>query len=280
VTIVRQTPSAAAPVFCHTRLNYLPSVDDASPAEVTIYDGRRAPLPGWHACGFELMAHRSRMTAWEDDARIAAVHYEEMTALARSLTGCDHALIGRHIRRNPEQAAQHADLGPITFVHSDFAESYGELMRNHYGGPRPEARQALERAGIAPEVVRAARRLLILQFWRNTGPPKMDLPVAFCDARSVAIDEVRALPVQNYAGGGFDFEALGVIRPGDPSQHRWYTFPAMCLDEVVAFRTFDSDLVAAGQAFWTPHSAFRDPEVPLGAPSRRSIELRVTCLFL
>jgi hypothetical protein len=220
------------------------------------------------------------VTDWEDDAKIAAVHYEEMAALARSLTGCDHALIGRHIRRNPEQAAQHGDLGPINFVHSDFAESYGELMRNHYGGPRPEAIQALERAGIGHGTVRAARRLLILQFWRNTGPGKMDLPLAFCDSRSVAIDEVRALPVQNYAGGGFSFEALGVIRPSHPSKHRWYTFPAMRLDEVVAFRTFDSELVAAGQAFWTPHSAFRDPEVPLGAPSRRSIELRATCLFL
>ena len=47
-----------------------------------------------------------------------------------------------------------------------------------------------------------ARRLVILQFWRNLGPAKMDLPLAFCDARTVPKSEVRAFPVSNYAGNG------------------------------------------------------------------------------
>ena len=49
--------------------------------------------------------------------------------------------------------------------------------------------------------------------------------------------------------------------------------------QVVAFRTYDSDRVADGRPYWTPHSAFRDPEVPLGRPARSSIEARATCLF-
>ena len=121
---------------------------------------------------------------------------------------------------------------------------------------------------------------MILQFWRNVGPAKMDLPLAFCDSRSVGREEVRAFPVRDYAGGGFDFDTLGVIAPRSPVQHRWYVFPEMQVDEVVAFRTFDSEYVSSGGAFWTPHSAFRDPSVPLGQPARRSIELRATCLFI
>ena len=39
-------------------------------------------------------------------------------------------------------------------------------------------------------------------------------------------------------------------------------------------------MVARGEDYWTPHSAIRDPEVELGKPSRSSIELRATCLFM
>lgn len=247
---------------------------------VAVADGRRAGLPGWESCGFELMAHASTVSDWDDEAEIARAHYEEMEALARRLTGCDHALVSGHIRRNPEEAARHPDLGPIAFVHSDFAASYGDLIRHRYRGQEEQAGHALARAGIGADAVATAPRLLILQFWRNTGPPRMDLPIAFCDARSVPPEDVRALPVHNYAGGGFDFDTLAVLAPENPARHRWYTYPQMQADEVVAFRTFDSERVKSGEPFWTPHSAFEDPDVPRGRPSRRSIELRATCLFM
>ena len=80
-----------------------------------------------------------------------------------------------------------------------------------------------------------------------------------------------------YAGSGTTFEALAVT--GGAGHHRWYTFPELQRDEVVAFRTYDSDRVDDGRPYWTPHSAFRDPDVPLGRPARSSIELRASCLF-
>lgn len=267
--------------FCRAALNYLtPAGGFAStPVTVTIEDARRAALPGWEVCGFERFDHTSAITDWDDEETLAEAHYAEMAELARGLTGCDHALVSSHIRRNPEQQARHSDLGPIAFVHSDFAASYGELIRRNYLEPAALARRALERAGIGPETVRDAGRLLILQFWRNTGPARMDLPIAFCDARTVQPDELRVLPVSDYAGGGFDFDALGVGAPDDPARHHWYTYPELTASEVVAFRTYDSAMVAGGEHFWTPHSAFDDPRVPPGKPSRRSIELRATCLF-
>ena len=88
------------------------------------------------------------------------------------------------------------------------------------------------------------------------------------------------MPVSNYAGGGFDFDTLAICSPDPVSRHHWYTYPGMTRDEVVAFRTYDSERMDKGEAFWTPHSAFADPEVVPGAPARRSIELRATCLFL
>jgi hypothetical protein len=257
-------------------LNYL-----NGPVEVTIADGRAADLPGWETCGFERLDHAPAVAGgrWSDDDAIVGDHYPEMEALAQKLTGCDHALVSGHIKRNVDEAARHKDLAPITLVHSDFADSYGPQIRERYRRAEPGFRESLERADIRPEVVAEASRIVILQFWRNVGPPKMDLPLAFCDCRTVPRPHVQAFGVTNYAGGGFDFEALGVRAPSDRAAHAWYAFDSLRDDEVIAFRTFDSDLVPTGEPYWTPHSAFRDPDVELGRPSRSSIELRATCVF-
>lgn len=264
--------------FCRAVLSYMPRGEGPSEVEVPVLDGRRADLPGWEECGFELVGHVSAVGDWGDDEEIARVHYPEISDLARRLSGCDHALVSGHIRRSPEEARRHSDLSPIRFVHSDFADSYGDLIRGLYR--TGERADAAERAGVSPQAVAGARRLLILQFWRNIGPAKMDLPLAFCDARSITTDEVQAFEVKNYAGSGFDFEALGILAPADPSAHRWYVFGEMGIDQAVAFRTYDTDLVGSDRPYWTPHSAIRDPEVELGRPSRSSIELRATCVFL
>jgi len=270
------TTEQAAKEFCRATLAYIPREDSAS-GEVAIYDGRTADLPRWHECGFELMKHASAVTDWSDDEEIARVHYAEISELARQQTGCDHALVTSHIKRSPEAAKKHSDYSPIRFVHSDFADSYGDLLRELYqSGDRAEAAQ---RDGVSGDVVAEAKRLMILQFWRNIGPAKMDLPLAFCDARTVPRDEIRPIPVKNYAGSGFDFEALGIVAPAKPDDHRWFVFPEMQIDEVVAFRTYDSDMVATGEPYWTPHGAVRDPSVELGRPARSSIELRATCVF-
>lgn len=268
--------------FCRAALNYVSS--DGAPMAVTrdveIHDGRAAALPGWEDCGFELVEHASAVRDWADDDEIATVHHAELEALAEAMTGCDLALVTGHIKRGPDEARQHQDLAPITFVHSDFAPSYLGLIRGSF---RRDDNQggaaALARHGVTADVVEGASRIVILQFWRNLGPAKMDHPIAFCDARTVAVDDAKAFPVSDYAGSGFNFEALGVRAPEESGRHRWYAFPELRPDETVAFRTFDTDLVRGDKTFFTPHSAFRDPDVPLGKPARRSIELRATCVW-
>lgn len=275
---------SAMTVLCRASLNYVPAGgalrQGRRPTEVEVFDGRVADLPGWQQCGFELVGHTSAVTDWDDDTQISGVHYAEMEELARKMTGCDHALVSGHIRRNPDQANRHQQLSPITFVHSDFAEGHADIIRGSYRDPREGARETLARNGLTTEVVEDAPRIVILQFWRNVGPAKMDYPLAFCDARTVSRDHAKAFHVSNYAGTGANFDALGVMAPDNPSEHRWYAFPELEPHEVVAFRTYDTDLVEAGLTYFTPHSAFRDPEVPTGQPARSSIEMRATCLFL
>lgn len=274
---------ASSGVFCRSTLNFAARGGElmAEPIDVDILDGRTADLPGWNECGFELVTHASATASWDDDD-LAAVHHGEMEELARRLTGSDIALVSNHIKRGPEHAQRHQDLAPISFVHSDFAVGYDDLVRRSYVEPDPDRQgpiHALERNGVTAEDVMSASRLVILQFWRNLGPAKMDFPLAFCDARTVTPDDTRPIPVSDYAGSGVDFNALAVLGPIEPNPYRWYAFPELHLDEVVAFRTYDTDLVAQGETWFTPHSAFRDPDVEVGRPARSSIELRAICLF-
>ena len=268
-------------VFCRATLNFASRSGEftAEPTEVDILDGRTADLPGWEQCGFELVSHTTAAASWGDDD-LAAVHHQEMEELARRMTGCDVALVSNHIKRGPEHARQHEDLAPIAFVHSDFAAGYDDLVRRSYEQPeRDGAMRALDRNGVTAADVAAAPRLVILQFWRNLGPAKMDFPLGFCDARTVTPADTRPIPVTDYAGSGVDFDALAVLGPVEASPYRWYSFPELRADEVVAFRTYDTDRVARGETWFTPHSAFRDPDVEIGKPARSSIELRAICLF-
>lgn len=270
-------------VYCEATVRYLPKALNGEPEPVdfavAINNGREVELPGWEIAGFELMQHTPNVDDFFDESLVSEVHHPQIEALAKELTGCDHALVSGHIVRSPDAVARHTDLGPITFVHSDFADTYGELMRTRYEGATEAATIALDRAGIDGAAVRGAKRMVILQFWRNIGEAKMDMPLAFCDARTVPAISTMKLPVKDYAGGGFDFDTLGIVAPKTPQDHAWYFFPEMSRDEVVAFRTYDSTLADSGGTFWTPHAAFHDPEVPMGKPARESIELRATCLW-
>jgi hypothetical protein len=272
---------APASVFCRATLNFASRRGEfvAEPVEIDIVDGRSADLPGWQECGFELVSHVTAASSW-DDEELAAVHHREMEELARLMTGCDVALVSNHIKRGPEHAKLHEDLAPIAFVHSDFAAGYDELVRSSYQHPERDGTQrALDRNGITGADVVAAPRLVILQFWRNIGEATMDFPLAFCDSRTVAPSDGHPIQVNDYAGSGVDFEALAVLEPTESSPYRWYAFPELRHDEVVAFRTYDTDLVERGETWFTPHSAFRDPQVEIGNPARSSIELRAICLF-
>jgi hypothetical protein len=268
-------------VFCKARLNYAGGVGlGGEGVEVDILDGRSAALPGWRQCGFELVSRESAVVDWDDDRQIAEMHYAETEELAHRLTGCDLALVSDHVRRRAVPGGEGRAQSPVHLVHSDFAADYDQVVRTAYRDVKGRGAATLARTGARSEDIENASRLMMMQFWRNLGAPLMDYPVAFCDCRTVAPDEARPFRYNGYVAGGRSFDALAVERTDRTDEHRWYTFPEMTEDEVVAFRTFDTELVAAGATWFTPHTAFRDPSVEPGQPGRTSVELRVMCLFL
>ena len=276
--------------FCRTELHYaartgpLLGAGDAG-TDVEIRNGRTADLPGWQECGFELVRHEPHVADWTDDDEIAAVHYAEVEQLARRLTGAEAALVSDHVKRTAEPVRRQREQTPVRLVHSDFSDDYADVVRFAYRDVKGRGAATLARSGLTAEEIETAPRIVMMQFWRNLGAPKMDFPVAFCDARTVTRAEARPFPYTGYVAGGRTFDALAITAPEPDAEsaapeHGWYVFPELTLDEVVAFRTYDTDLVARGETYFTPHSAFRDPEVEVGNPARFSIELRVLCVFL
>ncbi len=263
--------------YCRAELNYA-TAGGIAPTEVCILDGRQAANLTWQENGFELLQHESKVTDWSDNEQLADIYYGEMVTQAKRLTGCRAAIISGHIARNPDQAKAHSDYAPIQYVHSDFTDNYGELTKQRYAAQRPFEVNALAQAGVELDELLAAEDLMILQFWRNVGPLAMDKPLAFCDATTVPREDIHAFHVPNYADGDFPFDTYGVSAPLAGREHRWYAFPELSANEVVALRTFDSRRVGTDLPYWTPHTAFVDPNIP-AAPPRFSVEVRATCLF-
>ena len=273
-----------APAFCRATLNYVPDSGlnggHPCPVEVDILDARQATdLPGWETNGFELATHTSAVDDWTDDDEIAATHYAEIEELARKLTGADHALVSDHVKRNAETTKREREQAPVRLVHSDFADDYEHVVRHAYHEVHGRGAATLARSGLTAEEIERAPRIVMMQFWRNLGAPKMDLPVAFCDARTVTKAEVRPFLYTGYVAGGRSFNAVAITEPQPHDKHDWYAYPELTAGEVVSFRTYDTDMIATGETYFTPHSAFPDPDVEPGNPPRFSIELRVMCLF-
>ncbi len=265
------------PVYCHTELHYARDMMPV-PVAVDIHNGRLSNLPGWEVCGFELMRFPSAIEDWTDQSTVNELHLDETESFLKKLTGCDAVLFYPPLLRTRTHAQQQPDLAPIQFVHSDYTDGYRAMIENPDHPYHAILKPSMTRAGVEAADIQQARRVLTLQCWRNIGPPDMDFPLCFCDARTVRREALVAHRVKEYGGLRTEFDSfIGLPPEGD--EQNWYVFPDMTEDEVVLFRAYDSDRAGSAEPFWTLHTAFRDPLRPADAPGRESIETRGICLF-
>ena len=120
-------------------------------------------------------------------------------------------------------------------------------------------------------------RYACYNLWRCITPPPQDIPLAFCAANTIdAGDAVEALAVLDSPElAPAVMRALSQAYKPNP-RHRWYYFPDMTEDEIVVFKTYDSD---RSRASAVAHSAFTAPRIPPGTIPRQSVEARVVALF-
>ncbi|KAE9367701.1 hypothetical protein N431DRAFT_71334 [Stipitochalara longipes BDJ] len=109
------------------------------------------------------------------------------------------------------------------------------------------------------------KRVRFLNVWRPISTPIQDCPLAMCDFRTVAPGDLVSADI---IFPHYQDEAYEVLY--NPNQ-RWFYKKGMEWDDVLLFKLGDN---SPHDAPLCPHSAFMDPSVPQGTPSRVSIEVR------
>jgi hypothetical protein len=144
---------------------------------------------------------------------------------------------------------------PARFVHGDFKGGAGLQLFARWPGFDPQA----------------FSRLAVFNAWRVITPPPQDTPLAVCDARTASVDD------------SYDLTAVLEEQPQAPQRHdiaiyahsprhEWYYFSEMTPDELLVFKTFETD---PARPYAVPHSAFDDSTFGSAAIPRGSAEARV-----
>ena len=221
--------------------------------------------------GFQLVRHRTSvadLNLIEEDPETDARYVEEMSALLKEMTGATLVVMqgGGKKRYGPAATDRLAGLKnalPALYPHGDTTDT-----------------SALDLAGRIMEFVpgmdlKSVSRWAHINMWRSITPPPQDYPLALCDARTLA-DADRELVVAHTETRGIGemvFDTTGYMYNPD---HRWCYFSDMTPDEVLVFKTYDSDPSRPHQV---AHTAFRDESCPPGTPTRGSVEMRALVLF-
>jgi hypothetical protein len=277
--MVTMTVQDAAPATIEATLNYLqdtgvmPSVFTGGPGSTVVRaaspsDPRRVAMHNGRLeadgftldrNGFRFVRHDTKVVDFDDADELRRIYYPEMEALVKAETGAKRVVVFDHtLRTANEDDRQARKLREVVQrVHNDYTEWSGQQR----------VRDLLP--DEAEELLK--RRFAIVQVWRPIRHPVETFPLAICDARSVAPEDLvvseRRYP--NRIG-----QTYAVTYNPD---HRWYWFPLMRREEALVFKVYDS--LQDGRARFTAHTAFDDPTAPAGARPRESIEIRTLAFF-
>jgi hypothetical protein len=209
--------------------------------------------------GFELINHVSSVQDFYNDEEVVSVYYEEMASHVKEKVGADKVQIFSHITRNEAQAETGERKGGHRLVHNDFTTSFGATLDPF-----------LKETGINPQ------RIVVYNLWRRFDEDGVDTPFAVCDKRSVSDKELIPTDLFNYLPDQPNALTVEICQSSHSDLHKWYFYPEMNRDEVLMFKTYDSE---EKPFIPTLHSAFDHPDTPEGASPRESIEVRAVCFF-
>jgi hypothetical protein len=246
---------------CLNNDDYSQSRTFLTPAEMPVVDGAGlATSPTLDAEGFACLAHQVDVTGVADSDDARSRYIADMKQFMLELTGADEILIAPRavVRRQAHVAATTANETPtVDFVHSDFSFAGGpDAETGGYGVPsRPDV-----------------RRTANFNQWRLLSPGPTQRPLALCDARTVAVEDV--IPGDSiFPARDWSFETAFIAHN---AEHRWIYFPGLTSEQVLVFKQADSD---RGRPQLVPHTAFTDPSCPSGAAPRVSVETRCIAVW-
>lgn len=200
---------------------------------------------------------------WDDVDQLREVYYKECSDIVAKATGALHVQCFGHIHRKPDGISTVEGKGAggayARAVHNDFTPRMGERIHHL---------MASRGFKMPPGV-----SFQIINLWR--GMHRVDsVPLAMCDQRSVRQAELVPAPLFNYVANQ---EGAGEIYMAQHSDaHEWYYFPSLEPEECLLIKTFDGT-----DANWMPplHTAVDDPNTPVDALPRESMEVRMLAFF-
>ncbi len=231
---------------------------------------------------FVLLEHSSNVRNWDshpavapEDTDIARIYYPEISKIIRERLFPGHRLEipeERYLlRRGPD--TPNPFYGSV--VHQDFGLSADDYEENVAAYGTDESAQAWRRQYDRDEVA----GFLVINFWRTVymDEPLRHLPLTICDPCSVEPDDVLSTGLVNFTPTGRPSNQLGMRF--NPEQ-RWYYYPRMTTDEVLAFKNFQCWKDEPPTLRTCFHSAFDEPDPPEQASERQSCEYRIGVFFL
>jgi hypothetical protein len=239
---------------------------------VRIRNARLAPEPfTLDKHGFCLARHESSIADFRDADAVKSRYPQEVTEVARALTGCDLVVPMGGQLRSPIISGEGIQP-PAAEAHVDFTTKTANRI----------AQAIYEKA--APDGP-GFDRFIAFSLWRTFSPPPQDWPLALCDYGSVDDEEgvpnvkvdVDVIPEGDALFAPIEGEeemTAATIFRHNPN-HRWWYFPDMVRDEVVFIKFHDSDHSRAWRA---PHTAFHDT-TRADARTRESLEFRAIAYF-
>jgi hypothetical protein len=210
--------------------------------------------------GFMLTRHNSMVTNFYDEKEVQAVYYPEVERLVKEVTGAAKVVVFDHNVRCAPRAkrGENGVREPVLAAHNDYTIRSGpQRVRDLLEAEEAEAR--------------LKNRFAIINVWRPIQGPVRDVPLAVCDAQSIAQQDLVATDLKYRDRTG---EVYGL---SFSPKHRWFYFPNMQKNEAMLLKCYDS--MDDGRARFTAHSAFADPTSPPNAAARESIEARTLVFF-
>jgi len=251
----------------HARPRYYAYEPDANdPPSVMPYEPHVMPIHtlrpiqgelGLDVQGFALVEQRSAVKDFWDDDEVRRVYYPEAERFLKDVTGASRVFIFDHLQRRRVPGLQDRSRSgprqPATRVHVDHtARSGPQRVRDLMGDEAEELLQG---------------RVQVINLWRPIlDEPLRDAPLAVCDSRTVAADDLvpSDLVYRERVGETYSVKY-------NPA-HRWFYAPEMRRDEALLLKIADTRTDISAR--FMPHTSFTDPTTPPAARPRESIELR------
>jgi len=222
-------------------------------------DKERDLQTGLSASGFMLVNAPSAVNNFLDGDQISNIYEDEVTELLKSITAAGRVHIFDHTVRASDAEIREVKQTrePSTLVHNDYTVKSGFVCLD-------------ENLGQDAEKLKQGH-FQIINLWRPLVDPVQSWPLAFCDARSV--DDADMVDAERRAPNHTGEISLATHNP----KHKWFYYSDMNPDEVLIFKTFDSE--NGGRVPYAIHTAIdisgRFPD----AVPRESIETRAFVFY-